>query len=108
MQVRYGEGVATHTGPEPCGGVREDVGEASVGEHTGQPLSRERVIIPGRRRRSVGGRQYGPARYRERLSGPAWSETLACVDAPCAGTGRSLVRPAASAPLDGIGKAVRP
>ena len=24
---------------------------------------------------------------------PAWSETLACTDAPCAGTGRSLDRP---------------
>ena len=30
-------------------------------------------------------------------SGPAWSETLACADAPCTGTGRSLVWPAARA-----------
>ena len=47
MQVPYGEGVANHTGPEPCAGVRKGVGEASAGEGTGQPLNRERPIIPG-------------------------------------------------------------
>ena len=41
MQVRHDEGVATHIGPEPCADAREGVGEASVGEHAGQPLSRE-------------------------------------------------------------------
>ena len=41
MQVHYDEGVAIHIGPEPCVGVREDGGEASVGEGIGQPLSRE-------------------------------------------------------------------
>lgn len=44
MEVHYDEGVASHIGPEPCAGIREGVGEASVGEHTGQPLSRERMI----------------------------------------------------------------
>ena len=47
MEVHHGEGVATHTGPEPCAGVREGVGEASAGEHTGQPLSREMIDVPG-------------------------------------------------------------
>jgi hypothetical protein len=47
VQVHYDEGVATHIGPEPCAGIREDVGEASVGERIGQPLSRERKFIPG-------------------------------------------------------------
>ena len=46
MQVHCDEGVATHIGPEPCAGPREGVGEASVGERTGQPLSRERTLIP--------------------------------------------------------------
>ena len=41
MQVHCGDGVVTHTGPEPCAGTREGAGEASVGERTGQPLSRE-------------------------------------------------------------------
>ena len=45
MQVPYGEGVAIRIDPEPCVGIREGAGEASAGEHTGQPLSRESLII---------------------------------------------------------------
>ena len=47
MQVHYDEGVANHIGPEPCAGIREDVCEASAGERAGQPLSRDRRLIPG-------------------------------------------------------------
>ena len=47
MQVHHDEGIANHIGPEPCAGIREDVGEASVGERAGQPLSRDRKLIPG-------------------------------------------------------------
>ena len=47
MQVHYDEGVANHIGPEPCAGIREDVGEVSAGERAGQPLSRDRKLIPG-------------------------------------------------------------
>jgi len=50
VRVHCDEGVATHIGPELCADVREDVGEASVGERIGQPLSRG---APGR---SAGGR----------------------------------------------------
>jgi hypothetical protein len=32
VQVHYGEGVATHTGPESCAGDREAAGEALTGE----------------------------------------------------------------------------
>jgi hypothetical protein len=47
VQVHYDEGIANHIGPEPCAGIREAVGEASVGERAGQPLSRDRKLIPG-------------------------------------------------------------
>jgi hypothetical protein len=47
VQVHRDERVAIYIDPEPCVGIREDVGEASAGERTGQPLSRERVVIPG-------------------------------------------------------------
>jgi hypothetical protein len=47
VQVHYDEGVAIHIGPEPCAGIREDVGEASAGERVGQPLSREINLVPG-------------------------------------------------------------
>ncbi len=96
MRVHYDEGVATRIGPEPCAGCREVGGEASAGEHTGQVLSRERFFVPGADVVSVRGRQHGRLRrQREHSPDPAWSETLACVDAPRAGTGRSRIRPAA-------------
>ena len=47
VKVLYGEGYAHHTGPEPCGVDREVGGEASAGGGVGQPLSRERQVIPG-------------------------------------------------------------
>jgi hypothetical protein len=40
VKVHYGEGVAIHIGPKPCVGTREGVGEASAGEHIGQPIER--------------------------------------------------------------------
>jgi hypothetical protein len=41
VRVRRDEGLAIHVDPKPCIVVREDGGEASVGESVGQPLSRE-------------------------------------------------------------------
>jgi len=105
VQVRYDEGVAIHIGPEPCVVAREGTGEASAGEYAGQPWSRDRKMVPGADDVTLCGRQYGRARYCERPTGPAWSETLACVDAPCAGTGRSRDRPARHAALVRVGKA---
>jgi hypothetical protein len=47
VQVHHEEGVATHLGPESCARIREDVSEASTGERTGQPLSRETSLPSG-------------------------------------------------------------
>jgi len=47
VQVQCDEGVANYIGPKPCAGVCEVVGEASVGERAGQPLSRERKLFLG-------------------------------------------------------------
>jgi hypothetical protein len=47
VQVPHGEGVAIRTDPKPCAVIREGGGEASAGEHTGQPLSRENLSNPG-------------------------------------------------------------
>jgi len=41
MQESYGEGVASHPDPEPCGVAREGGAEALVGARTGEVLSRE-------------------------------------------------------------------
>ncbi len=73
MQVRCNEGVAIHIGPEPCAGIREEVGEASVGEHIGQPLSREsipsRVLTPSTRRKATRPRALLRARGRPGVVG---------------------------------------
>jgi hypothetical protein len=105
VKVRYDEGIAIHIGPEPCVVVREGEGEASAGECTGQPLSRDRKTVPGADAVMWRGRQHGRVRYRKRPNGPAWSETLACADAPCAGTGRSRARPERRTARARIGKA---
>ena len=104
MRVHCDEGIANHIGPEPCAGHREVIGEASAGERAGQPLSRDSCVNSGCRLGLERGRQHGGAREREHPYGPAWSKTLARMDALCTGTGRSLVRPVA-ARLVRIGKA---
>ena len=99
MKVLYGEGYAHHTGPEPCGVDREVGGEASAGGGIGQPLSRERQVIPGADDVPVSEGETD-RRNPEREDGPARRPPdqvrgLACAQAPCAGTGRSLVHPGA-------------
>ena len=95
MQVHYDEGIANHIGPEPCAGIREDVGEASVGERTGQPLSRDRKLIPGADAVCV-----AEGNMSKSANASAWAtrrgrRNLACTQAPCTGTGRSPDRPQA-------------
>jgi len=46
VKVLCSEGLANHTGPEPCGVACEGSGEASAGERAGQVLSPE-TTIPG-------------------------------------------------------------
>lgn len=81
MEVHCDEGVAIHIGPEPCVVAREGRGEASAGESIGQPSSRERhnfrapTPLTGRKATWTGASCEHP-------SGPAWSQTLACADAP--------------------------
>lgn len=74
MKELHAEGLATHSDPESCVGVRKGVGEALTGARAGRVLSREKslrdadtVIIAGRQH--VGGRQ------RKSSDGPARSET---------------------------------
>ena len=105
MQVHRGEGVAIHTGPESCGARREACVEALTGERAGRPLSRDRVLPRGADAVEVCGRQHGRVRERECPAGPAWSETPACTDSPCAETGRSAARPSIDRSRVRIGKA---
>ena len=48
MEESYGEGIANHTDPELCRGIRKGVREALAGELTGEVLSLENVQTLGR------------------------------------------------------------
>jgi hypothetical protein len=94
VQVHYGEGVANHTDPESCAAYREVCGgEALTRERAGQPLSHEIFLIQGADVVTYAEGKNDRVRQRECPNGPAWSETLACTDALCLGTGRSPVWP---------------
>jgi hypothetical protein len=76
MEVSYGEGVATHTGPESCACDREVAGEALTGERAGPVLSREIIgQLRGADAVEIGGRLQRVRRYRETCPDPARSET---------------------------------
>ena len=63
MREPHGEGLARHTGPESCVVVREGVGEALTGEHTGRVWSRERFRLRGADLVVKWGRQHGRMRH---------------------------------------------
>ncbi len=84
------EGLATHDGPESCGRARKGVPEALTGVHAGRVLSREiefnfqvpRLFLKSKATpaTSIGETERDLARSTMR--------PRACVEAPCARTGR--------------------
>ena len=80
MQVRYGEGLAIHTDPESCAGIREGAGEALTGGRIGGVSSGVSDVVRGADAVVACRRQSGGARQsRVPQKTPAWSETLAWV-----------------------------
>jgi RNA-directed DNA polymerase len=76
MKESYGEGLATHTGPESCAAGREAVGEALTGVRAGPVLSREIIgQLWGADVVETGGRPHRLRRYRKTQPAPARSET---------------------------------
>ncbi len=71
MQESYGEGLATHTGPESCAVVRE----ALTGVRAGRVFSRERTSLRDADTVEEGGRPHRGRRYRKTPASPARSET---------------------------------
>src|SRR5687768_15651431 len=94
MRELYIEGVAIHGGPEPCAGVREGVGEASVGVRVGWAIEPRNWLQPRCRRSRNKRKAISLAALiasRPRTSrGP---RTCACAESPCARTGRSHDHP---------------
>lgn len=76
MKESYGEGLASHTGPESCVGRRKVAGEALTGVHAGQPLSSE-IIPSGTPTLLIGAEgNIGHGARRESCPSPAESKTL--------------------------------
>ncbi len=76
MKEPYGEGPASHTGPESCADAREGIGEALTGAHTGKVSSCEinRFGMPTLFTEAEGNTEHGV--MRESCEGPAQSKTL--------------------------------
>ena len=75
MKVPYGEGLASHTGPESCVDTRKGIGEALTGGVRAGLLSHERSKLQGAHAvpKAEGNTDCSDiARY---SSGLAWSET---------------------------------
>ncbi len=76
MKESYGEGPASHTGPESCVGRREAAGEALTGVHADQPLSSEIKSSGTPTLLSKAEGNIGRNDSRESCSSPAESKTL--------------------------------
>ena len=94
MKVSYGEGIATHTGPESCAGARNGGGEALTGGRAGWVSSREIHAprsgysgVPTPSRQAEG--NTGRAAIARRAGTPRGQRPRACTEAPRTGTGRS-------------------
>jgi len=75
MKESYGEGLATHTGPESCAVARKGGGETLTGGRAGRVFSRERASLRGADAVRRSGRPYPARRQRETRRSPARSET---------------------------------
>jgi len=75
MKESYGEGLATHTGPESCGTARESGVEALTGVRAGRVFSRESTFLRGADAVGVSGRPHPVHRNRKVHRSPARSET---------------------------------
>ena len=106
MKESYGEGLATHTGPESCGGARKSSAEALTGVRAGQVLSRERDFLRGADAVRRSGRHDPSHRYREMRRDPARSETL-CTYGNTSRENREIPRLPAVAEVAGrVGKSI--
>lgn len=76
MKVQYGKDVASHSGPESCGGAREGAAEALTGETGGSAIEprNQEIGTPTQLSDAEGNMDQGDSR--ESWDGPARSKTL--------------------------------
>ena len=104
MQKSYGEGIASHTGPESCGAVCEGGVEALTRVRAGRVLSRERCYLRGADAVTTGGRLHRSRRCGETRPDPARSETPGTYGYPSHENREVLWSPAANAAAGRVGK----
>src|SRR3972149_9226117 len=75
MKESYGEGPATHTGPESCAADRKGGGETLTGGSAGRGFSRERTSLRSADAVRRSGRPHSVRRQRKPRRGSARSET---------------------------------
>lgn len=105
MEVRNVEGVATHNGPESCGGAGNRVGEALTGEQAGRVLNREiesRIGVPTLL--EISGRPHSTDRLRQVRRDLARSQTPCMRGSTAFGNRESLWSPAAMSVAGRVGK----
>jgi hypothetical protein len=100
MQESYGEGLATHTGPESCAAVRE----ALTGVRAGRVYSRERDFLRDADAVEEGGRPHPARRHRQARGSPARSETPGMSGHTSRENRESSWSPVADGAADRIGK----
>ncbi len=106
MQESYGEGLASHTGPESCAGVCEGTGEALTGvvqagygaAKTFQLQDADAVV--------TGGRPHTPRRYRKTRGGPARSKPPSMYGHTSRENRESPGSPAVDGPAGRVGKSM--
>src|SRR5712691_854870 len=104
MGKSYGEGPATHTGPESCGVACKGGVEALIGVRAGRVFSRERVFLRGADAVRRSGRPHPARRYRETRRSPARSETPCTYGYTSCGNREIPCLPAADGAAGRVGK----
>jgi hypothetical protein len=104
MKESYGEGLASHTGPESCGAVREGSGEALTGGRAGRVFSRESDPLRDADAVGEGGRPHLGHRDRETPRSPARSETPSMYGHTSRENRESPCPPAADGAVGRVGK----
>ena len=106
MKESYGEGGATHTGPESCVGARKGDGEALTGERTGRVFTRERANLRDADALGAGGRPHHARRHRETCESPARSQTPSMSGHTSDETQESPCSPVADGTTGRVGKSI--
>ena len=104
MKKSYGEGSATHTGPESCGAARKGSDEALTGECMGRVFSRVRILLRDADAVRRSGRPHPEHRYREVPQSPARSETPCTYEDTSLGNREIPSPPKAAVAVGRVGK----